>query len=116
MKTILIWLGDTFWLFVVLGVHEQWIKPWSMRFVSRVNYRIRKVAPLVFEKIDPILAQLLLTKQGDELDQTVRAFFAEVSPEYDWSEVDLQPFYDMLDVRKVADHTPRFTADSIRLG
>lgn len=86
--------------FLVLGVVEAVIKPVAKRFVQR---KIIKYAPMVYRVIDPMMPYLLVRYSGAELEQIVRQKFTELTGE-DWSQTNLEPFWQWYDPRKNADH------------
>jgi hypothetical protein len=86
--------------FLVLGLTEAFIKPLAKRWVQR---RLLAATPAVLEKLDKALPQMTLNLTGAELESEVRSMFEQVTGE-DWSQADMNPFFELFDIRIAADH------------
>ena len=85
---------------LVLGFTEAFIKPLAKRWVQR---RLLDATPAVLAKLDQVLPQLTLNLSGAELEKEVRDMFEQVTGE-DWSQLDINPFFELFDIRAAADH------------
>lgn len=83
---------------LVLGVTEAVIKPLAKRWVQR---RLLAAAPAVLRQIDAVLPELVLTCTGPELEAAVRAAFEQATGE-SWAHENLNPFFELYDIRKAA--------------
>lgn len=63
---------------------------------------LKKAAERVCKIIDPMTPRLLIECSPEQLDQKVREIFKEVDPGHDWSQVDINEFYSLWDLRKAA--------------
>ena len=93
------WMLDLVAAFLLLGLGEALVKPIAKRFVQR---RILRVAPLVFEQLDPFLPALLQRCSGAELEQVVRSKLEALTGE-SWAGEDLSLLFRLFDPRAAAD-------------
>ena len=93
------WMLDLVAAFLLLGLVEALVKPIAKRFVQR---RILRVAPLVFEQLDPFLPALLQRCSGAELEQIVRTRLEALTGE-SWAGEDLSLLFRLFDPRAAAD-------------
>jgi hypothetical protein len=93
------WMLDLVAAFLLLGLGEALVKPIAKRFVQR---RILRVAPLVFEQLDPFLPALLQRCSGAELEQIVRTRLEALTGE-SWAGEDLSLLFHLFDPRAAAD-------------
>lgn len=85
---------------LALGVTEAVIKPLAKRWVQR---RLLAAAPAVLRQIDALLPELVLTCTGPELEAAVRLAFEQATGE-SWASADLDPFFELYDIRQAANH------------
>ncbi len=93
------WMLDLAAAFLLLGLGEALVKPIAKKFVQR---RILRVAPLVFEQLDPFLPALLQRCSGAELEQIVRTRLEALTGE-SWAGEDLSLLFRLFDPRAAAD-------------
>lgn len=91
-------LFDAFLAFCLLGFTEAVIKPVAKRWVQR---RMLAAAPLVLKRLDESLPALLISTSSEGVESYVRELFEEVTGE-DWSSANLDPFFQLFDIRKAA--------------
>lgn len=92
------WLMDAALAFLLLGLTEAIVKPVAKRWVQR---RMLAAAPVVLKHLDDRLPSLLLISDANGVESYVRELFEEATGE-DWSGVDLNPFFQLFDIRKAA--------------
>jgi len=85
--------------FAILGLTEAVIKPIAKKFIQA---KILKYAPMVFDALDPVMPELIAKYDSKELEVIVREEFEELTGE-DWSNVNLNTFWQLYDPRKNAD-------------
>ncbi len=93
-----IWWAST--TFLTLGFIEAVIKPIAKKWMQR---RLLAAAPQVLKQLDQMLPSIVLSMNGASLDAYVRDLFQDATGE-DWSQVDLEPFYALFDIRRAADN------------
>lgn len=91
-------LLEALWFLLALGVVEAVLKPIAKLWVQR---RVLAWAPLLLERLDPLLPQWLAECDGAELELRVRELAEEITGE-DWSRVDLAPLWQLFDPRRCA--------------
>ena len=89
-------LVDAIWVFIGLGVTEAIVKPIAKRWVQR---RVVQAAPLVLQKMDSILPELINMPDGLAVEEKVRAIAEEVTGE-SWDNIDVDLLFNLFDLRK----------------
>lgn len=89
-------LVDAIWVFIGLGVTEAIVKPIAKRWVQR---RVIKAAPVVLEKVDSILPELIKLQDAVSVEAKVREIAQELTGE-NWDNVNIDPLFELFDLRK----------------
>ena len=92
-------LVDILISFIILGLFEAVIKPFSVRFTKR---SLIKLTPLVLNRLDEAFPDLIRSNNAESLDTFVRNTFSELSGE-DWSNIDTDSFWRTYDLRVTLD-------------
>ncbi len=90
---------DLLTFFLTLGFVEAVVKPIARKWTQR---KILAIAPVLLQKLDAILPDLVQSGDGCDLEAKVRAIAEELTGE-DWGDADLDPLFQMFDIRKTAD-------------
>jgi len=88
-------LVDILISFIILGLFETVIKPFSVQFTKK---SLIKLTPLVLNRLDEAFPDLIRSNNAESLDTFVRDTFSELSGE-DWSNVDTDSFWRTYDLR-----------------
>lgn len=94
------WLLDLAAGLLAIGAIEALLKPLVRRLMQR---RILAVAPLLFQRLDPLLPGLLQHCTGAELEALMRQKLEAISGE-SWASCDLSPLFELFDPRAAADN------------
>jgi hypothetical protein len=92
-------LVDILISFIILGLFEAVIKPFSVQFTKR---SLIKLTPLVLNRLDEAFPDLIRSNNAESLDTFVRDTFSELSGE-DWSNIDTDSFWRTYDLRVTLD-------------
>ena len=84
--------------FLLLGITEAIVKPIAIRFIKR---KAVKYSAIALEQLDKMVVNIT-DLSGAEIEEKLRVKLEELTGE-DWSKEELNPFFEMHDVRINAD-------------